>query len=210
MSFIDDLYEEIRLQIIEETLYYRHYIGEVVDNNDSLKKGRVKVTIPELGLDDNGTAIWCFPRQGHSMSVPKKGEWAEIYFINADPEKPVYLYPASEIAENTPKGYTGDVKKHTIFEDPENEKATIVYDGNGKELQILQDGEKIVMLAGNESYVLGETFVSWLANFINAEYSAHTHLYNPGPGAGVQTGVPSAPGTAPTNNDFLSTDIKGK
>jgi len=143
-----DFYGELVNDIKRETVYLRHYIGEVVDNEDSLKKGRIKVTLPELGFLSKDLSIWCNPRQGHGLSVPKVGSWVEVYFINGDPEKPVYLYLASEIAENTPKGYTGDVKQHVLFEDPDDENGLILYENNGT---------KLTFFKGDESFVLGDT-----------------------------------------------------
>ena len=116
MSNVNDLYELIQDIVHEETVYLRHYIGQVVDNLDPLKKGRAKITLPELGLDTPDLALWCWPRQGSGMSVPPVRKYAEVYFINGDRTKGAYLYPASEIINNTPTTYKGNVSNHILFE----------------------------------------------------------------------------------------------
>lgn len=120
MSQVRDLYEMIQDIIYEEVTYLRHYIGEVVNNIDPVKKGRVQITIPEIGLDNPSLAVWCFPRQGHGMSVPDIGKYAEVYFINGDRAKPVYLYPASEIINNIPTKFNGLPTTHIIHESPKS------------------------------------------------------------------------------------------
>ena len=120
MSNVNDLYELIQDIVYEETIYLRHYIGKVVDNLDPLKKGRIKITIPELGLDTPDLALWCWPRQGSGLSIPAKGKYAEVYFINGDRTKGAYLYPASEIIDNIPTKYNGKVSTHILFENSKN------------------------------------------------------------------------------------------
>ena len=137
----NDLYGMILEIIEEETIYLRHYIGEVVDLQDSLKKGRVKITLPDLGMDSADKALWCFPRQGAGITIPKIGSWAEVYFINGDRQKPVYLFPASEIKDNTPKNYSGDVKESILFEDHNSKENNIKYSQSDKTLTIF-NGEK--------------------------------------------------------------------
>jgi len=213
----DDIYGMIKEIIQDETIFMRHYIGKVVENEDILKKGRVKITIPELGMDTPDLALWCNARQGNGISIPAIGSYAEIYFINGEREKPVYLFPASEIIENIPKNYTGIVTEHVLFEDPENKDQVIKYDSATKLLQLFSDPDNIkidgqngtvMILNGTESYVLGDAFLTWLNNFITTVFNAHTHLYNPGPGGPIPTAAPLPVGVQPTN--ILSTVIKGK
>jgi len=155
----DDLYEIIQQMIEEETLYLRHFIGEVAVTNDSLKKGRVKVMIKELGFDTPDLGIWCYPRQSHSMSVPAVKSWVEVYFINGERERPVYLYPATEIIGNILKSYKGDPKEHILFESPENKNHNIKFDSKEKLLTFLN---------GSESFVLGDTFKTEMQKNIDA------------------------------------------
>ena len=112
----------------EETRYLRHYWGQVVRNDDPVRRGRVKVTIPELGWNNDATAAWCFPRQMHALSVPKKDEYVEVYFMSGDPDRPVYLGLLSDFAGNIPPSYTNPTT-HIVFEDPD-EKTLVRWDGS--------------------------------------------------------------------------------
>ena len=115
---LDGLYETIKKIIYEETAYLKHYVGQVVSSEDELKKGRVKVVIPFLGLEDEGVGLWCWPRQQHGLSVPAVDSDVEVYFMEGDSSKPVYLYPASERIDNNIEQYDGDINNHVIFESP--------------------------------------------------------------------------------------------
>lgn len=138
--------------------YIRHYIGEVADNEDPLKLGRVLIIIQELRWDTKDKGSWAFPRDKHSMSVPKIGDWVEMYFINGDPNLPVYLGIANEIKDMIPENYTGNVKEHILFESPDNVQK-IVYNEDDNLLSI---GE------GEESFVLGDTLKTELQNNVDA------------------------------------------
>ena len=110
----------IREIVRSSVKYIRHYIGEVADNEDTLNLGRVLIIIQELGWDTKDKGSWAFPRDKHSMSVPKIGDWVEMYFINGDPNLPVYMGIANEIKDMVPENYTGNVKEHILFESPGN------------------------------------------------------------------------------------------
>jgi hypothetical protein len=170
----NDIYGEIIKIIDEETLYLRHFVGEIVDIDDELKKGRVKVTLPELGMDTPSLAIWCNPRQGSSMIVPKVGQWAEVYFINGDRMRPVYLYPASEIKDNTLKNYTGDTKEKYLFEDSDSKSNNIKYNQSEKEITIF-DGEDYAVKY-NELKTAFDQLKDDFDNFVNTVYNVHVHV----------------------------------
>lgn len=200
MSFEQDFYGEILRIVEEETAYLAHYIGEVVDVNDELKKGRVKIMLSELGLDKPALGIWCNPRAGNAMTLPKVGQFAEVYFINGDRSRPVYLFPVTEVKDNTPKNWTGTTTNHIIFEDP-NDKT--------KNVQII-DG-KMIFFDGTEALVLGdklETFLTSVKNWLDA----HTHTTTAVTGGGGPVGVISAPITPSPSipGDLLSEDVKTK
>jgi hypothetical protein len=152
-----DDYEALKNFLDEELLYYRHYIGKIVDTQDELNFGRVKISIEELGMDTPALGIWCSPRQGHSMSIPKVGDYAEVYFINAERGRPVYLFPASEINFNCPTTYKGDIAKSIIFESKDTSKDNITY----------KEG-KLTLLSGEESFVLGDSQKEQLQKNIDA------------------------------------------
>ena len=210
MSNVNDLYELIQDIVYEETTYLRHYIGKVVDNLDPLKKGRVKITIPELGLDTPDLALWCWPRQGSGMSIPAIEKYAEVYFINGDRTKGAYLYPASEIIDNVPTTYKGTVTKHVLFESPENVDYINYDDKSGdleiklkNELKIL--GQAITMLEGTEAFVLGNALNTFLSNLIIA---LNTHVHTGVTTGAGNTGTLATPLSPPSG--ILSSVIKGK
>lgn len=179
-----DIYSIIREIIHDEVLYLRHYIGEVVDDQDDLNKGRVKITIPDIGHYTNDTALWCYPRQGAGMSIPKVGSYAEIYFIAGDPTRPVYLYPASEVVDNIPQNYDGNTDTNILFEDYNDKANNIKFDRSTGEL-IIYDGEDYAVKY-NELETAFNQLKDDFDNFVTLTYNVHQH-----PTAAV--GAPSNP-----------------
>lgn len=168
-----DLYDMILELIEEETYFLRHYIGMVVDINDPLKRGRIKITIPVLGMDTPDKAVWCHPRQGNSLIIPKIGSWAEVYFIDGDRMNPVYLYPASEVQGNIPKNYTGTITDNILFEDNNSKTNNIKYDQALKELTIFDGTDyavkynellTVVQELQNDLTTLKAAFAAWVVS----------------------------------------------
>lgn len=206
----DDLYGEITKIIREQTTYLRHYVGQVVSNLDSMNKGRVKATIPELGMITPDLAVWCNARQGHSMSVPKVGAWVEVYFVNGDPQYPVYLYLDSKIMGEKPTNYTGNVNEHVVFESPNQPEGLIKYSDLTKILSLI---------GGTESFVLGNTLLTEINKLrtqvetLKTNINSWTPVPNDG-GLALETilKTPSTGFTQQSSSDFssiLSEKIKG-
>ena len=131
------LIQALRRLILTETLWLRHYIGkvEVVENKDDKGKGMLKVSVEALSITkENG--LWCFPRDKNSMSLPKQGDFVEIYFINGDQHTPVYMGGANEMDGMPPKNYK-DEKTHVLFEDPESDKGALTYKSGDKQFDML-------------------------------------------------------------------------
>lgn len=233
MSFERDLKQLITNIVKEETRWLRHYSAQVVDNEDILQKGRVKVIIPDLGFDTPEQGMWCFPRQGNSLSVPLIDEWVEIYFMRGDPNEPRYLYYASESMEVSPN-YTG-IKDRVIFESPEtgefikynDEEKKITVQTTEAEITIDADSNVTVggdvnldvsgtinvtgatainLLGATEAFLNGTTFDSWLSTTLKTIFDAHVH---PGVTSGGASTAPTVtPLTLPSGH--LSTKIKGE
>jgi len=121
------LYTLLRRIVAQETKYLRTYIGHVLNNQDSLSKGRVQVELAALGWMGADQAPWCWPRDKHGMSVPVVDEWVEVSFINGDPSLPVYRGLAAEIQGNVAKAYNGTTTRHVLFSDPDD-KVEMVFD----------------------------------------------------------------------------------
>lgn len=176
------LYGLIAEVIRSETRYLRHFIGQVKDTKDILNKGRVLVIIPILGWDTPARGSWCWPRDKHSMSIPKVDDWVEVYFLNGDRNVPVYLGKADEMLDQTPVAYEGNTDIHVLFESPNNVQK-IVYDENGDTLKIGED---------EEPFVLGDQLEDYLINIIKSTYNTHTHPYTwTDPGGAGNTSPPN-------------------
>jgi len=130
-----DLYKEIRNIILQETVFLRHYIGKVIDINDKERLGRVQVEVLDLGLEGQEEGLWCFPRDKNSMTVPKKDDWVEVYFVRGSCDMPVYMGTANEIKDMVPKNYKSPITQ-IIFEDPSDDGVFIKYDQTQKKLFI--------------------------------------------------------------------------
>lgn len=207
----DSVYGMIVEIVRQETLYLRHYMGQVLSQTDELNIGMVQVSVPELGWTTSDLAPWCYPRQLHSMSVPEVGEWVEVYFLNGDMNRPVYITNCTELKKDdnkncVPEWYVGDPKLRVIYQSPLSKKG-IKLDDTQNILTI--DEENIVLIDGStEPYVLGNKLNTFLTNMITAEIAFHTHPYVDTPIGASTTGPPSGPFTSPS--DILSTKIKGQ
>jgi hypothetical protein len=82
-----------------ETIFLRHYSGKVLDVMDELKRGRIQVALYELNWVNQATAPWCNPRYIQGIRIPKVGDWVEVYFMNADAHRPVWLGQAGHVRE---------------------------------------------------------------------------------------------------------------
>lgn len=133
----------LRFLINRETRYLRNYIGIVLRNDDELRKGRVLVGIPELLWTSEDTAVWCFPRQVHALTVPARNEQVEVHFVAGDPGRAVYDGIASELQNQTPSAYDGEPTTHVLYEDPDT-AMRLVFNASSSELLIENDKGSLV------------------------------------------------------------------
>ncbi len=161
--------ETINELIDKRIIYYRHYIGEVVEvRSHAIGEAekqivQVKATIPELGFYTPDQGLWCFPRQSRSQVVPVVGDYVEVYFMNADAGRAVYLYPLSEVAG---LGFTiRDLQREIIYQDKENtmsveyNKSTSKLElGNGAELGAARMEDETTSTTVEDS-----TFWTWIS-----------------------------------------------
>lgn len=79
-----------------EKRYYGMYQGIVSSNKDPEKRGRIKVTCPDV-LGGTVESAWCDPcitvayDNGGDFCIPQIDEAVWLLFINGDSNKPVYL-----------------------------------------------------------------------------------------------------------------------
>lgn len=175
-----DILELLRKIIAEETRYLRHYIAQVVDIEDPDSQGKVRATVPALGWDTDEVAPWIFPRAMNSLQTPKVGQWIEVYFLNGDRNKPVYVGQAVEMEDSSPTLYEGDTDNQVLFEDPDNGEGIRYKKGEGL-LEIFQ---------AVEAAVLGDTLKTHLDN-IKLYLDSHVHPGVMSGGASTSISTPS-------------------
>lgn len=79
---------------MSETKHYGMYQGVVVDVKDTEKRGRIRVSCPDLNIE---LSAWCDPvvpvayDNGGDFYVPPVDELVWLMFIRGDPNFPVYL-----------------------------------------------------------------------------------------------------------------------
>jgi uncharacterized protein involved in type VI secretion and phage assembly len=78
----------------ESQKYYGKYKGTVTDNNDDLKRGRVKISCPDaLGKQPSGWATPCVPYAGPHVGlflIPPVGAHVWIEFERGDLDYPIW------------------------------------------------------------------------------------------------------------------------
>ena len=183
----------------DELRYFRHYDGIVVDTDDPTTQGRVRVRINALGQFNASQGFWAKPRQLHALDVPIVGEVVEVYFIEGDRTKGVYLANSAESKGNIPVIYS-DPAKHVLYQDPTTGDS-MVYDHNAKTFTMLMN--QITLAKGDEAFVKGTTFYSFMTSLM---IWLGTHIHTSG-GSGSPTTPPTV--AAPSMTDFRSTVIKG-
>jgi hypothetical protein len=84
------------IELIEELLrkrYFGKYRGKVVDNNDLMRLGRVKVSVDGI-VPDEGLWAWpCVPYAGPSVGfycLPPSGALVWVEFEGGDPSYPIW------------------------------------------------------------------------------------------------------------------------
>jgi len=204
MQGTEDIYTTIVEIVRQETTYLRHYYAQVVINTDPEKKGRICVLVPELGWDNPTVAAWPFPRH-NGLQIPKVNSWVEIYFMNGDRNRPVYMPIAYEMASMLPKNYNGLPTKQIIYEGLTANDYIIDDQSVGMSLKstkkLILDGTLIdIGQDATEPLVLGNklmTYISTLISTINGLFATKVD------GSG-------SPGTLVVPNDILSSFGKTK
>lgn len=150
------LRQEICKLILEETIYLRHYEGEVISISDpaiSSQDGHVKVKIDALGYDTDDKARWASPRFMNSLLTPKVGDILDCSFMEGDIDRLCYYGKVNERKGSLPKSYDGKETNQVIFEDPDV-KLKIYYDSKNITYITELDGKKITEIKKNEIILL--------------------------------------------------------
>lgn len=171
--------EYLRQIILEETLFLRHYIGQITNIIDPENKGKIQVKIPDLMTDfsaGDNFGFWCISRDKNSLSTPKLNDWVEVYFMNGNKNIPVYMGIANEMKDMLPLNYDGKPTTHILFESPEN-KIHAKYDefnnlleiGNSNFLEAARKTDAILSTSSQDS-----TFWTFIDNLVSI-FNNHVH-----------------------------------
>ena len=69
--------------------WYGKYRGEVIDNKDEEKRGRILVTIPSFNDLEVGWAEACLPP--NTFTIPQRGDFVWVEFEEGDVGKPIWV-----------------------------------------------------------------------------------------------------------------------
>ena len=172
--------ERIVADLVEkaERRFYGKYRGIVIDDDDPLRLGRVKVSVPSvLGQDVvTGWATPCVPYGGAAgqglLFVPQRGAGVWVEFEEGDLEFPIWVgtywcQPGGDSQAPKPNDTTGKqlaevkqpptrkiiktAKGHTIqFEDADDAEMLLLREGSqGHLITMNKDGVRIVDGTGN-------------------------------------------------------------
>jgi hypothetical protein len=121
-----DEFGEMLDVIAYATRFNKTYQGQILDNQDELKRGRCRISIPDLGWFKEVESPWVEPEYlGRGAIVPDVEETVAVYFMNGDAARPIYRSKTGEIKDTVPPSFTGPGTK-ILYEDDD---ITIMYDG---------------------------------------------------------------------------------
>jgi hypothetical protein len=115
--------------------YFRTFEGTVIDNNDPLALGRVKVSISEISWLDATSSPWVCPEYTHGIAVPPVDTKVVVYFMLGNISLPVYRGRTGIYKDNVPASYVGP-NSVVLFEDDEYDPLTVVYFRKEKLIEI--------------------------------------------------------------------------
>ena len=202
------LLDIIRKIIYKETIWLRHYIGQIADLNDPLQQGRINVVLFDLGCDSAKNGFWCYPRDKESLITPKLNDWVEVYFMQGDRNRPVYIGKANEIQQMLPKNYDGKPTTHILFEAPDND-IHIKFDSVQNLLEIGNSDFQFVGRIGDEVTSDNQADSTWWV-FLNAFFGVITGAPIPEPGNGAPSAFQTALNIAITSAGGLPSSQKAK
>ena len=132
-----DLLDSFCELIDQRMIYLKHYMAEIAGFREFML-GKTKITqvlamIQEFGMVTPDLGIWCFPRNGRMDIKPRIGDFCEIYFMNGDSSRPVYLYPLTEVSNH---GFAEPTLTKDIIYEEIDDKFRIEYDKIGNKLKI--------------------------------------------------------------------------
>lgn len=158
MSLNRTILSSIAEVVLLQTKYLRHYDGQVLETrieNDVLE---VKCSVLSLGWYAAETAPWCQARSVNRGSTkPEVDDWVEIYFMNSDMNRPVWLGMQSNLS-----GPKATDTKDIIYE--KGASFIVAEDGvltlEDEAIEIIADGEAAARETDSvEAIVPANTFI---------------------------------------------------
>jgi hypothetical protein len=207
MDLSRSFYGAISEIIRREMNFKLRYVGKVENNTDEKSLGRCLITVPYLGINMPDQGIWAYPSDKNSMLIPGVGDFVEVYFLNGDPNLPVYAGIINSLNNMIPSGFDGNPQTQVIFQSPDDVEK-IIWDGVNSLLKIG---------AANEAFIKGTTAKSQLDKDEQALAQLQTDLttWIPAPGDGgaalkaiLTTGFLTK--IMADYSNILSTKIKGE
>ncbi len=217
-------------------LFYGKYRGKVTDDQDPLKIGRIKASVPEvLDAEETGWAVPCVPYAGDNMglySIPSIGTGVWIEFEAGDVSRPIWSgcwWSDSQLPKNekgteaSPPLKVWRTKAGLLLALDDDAQTITVSDGNGNNLltidaqrgqlkilaatKVVVEAPQIELVEGaGHPLVFGDDLLQYLSQ-ITQSFNLHVH---PGQMAGplpVSPAPPVGPMTPPTPS-LLSMKVK--
>jgi len=226
--------EQVLARLVERVdgRYFGKYRGQVTDNDDPDKLGRIKAKVPRLlGDEDSGWALPAFIYGGASeqglFALPDIGAGVWIEFEAGDLSYPVWTgtwYTAGAIPESAGPG-----KK--VFKTQSGHKIVLDDDGGSVEITdsnantITMDANTIKIAAGNattvvvdapqiqlvdgasHALVFGDQLLQYLSQIVQM-YQNHMHPgQSTAPGGGPVTPAPPTPPMPAPTASLLSQKV---
>lgn len=162
-----DEYGEILDILARETRFLKTYTGKVLSVDDELARGRVKLSIPELGWLTEDQSPWTEPEYPlRGCIVPDVGDWVTVFFLAGNPARPVYRSRTGEIKDSWPASYTGP-EMRILYDD-----GTTVIMYNTKEKKLSITGPETISIDGNATTLSGKTLTIDESDKITVDGSA--------------------------------------
>jgi hypothetical protein len=215
--------------------YFGKYRGLVTDNDDSTKRGRVKVKVPSVLHDLEVWAVPCLPYTGKNVGSylipePKAGVWVE--FEGGDPSYPIWtggFWANDELPENEEGGEAKPQRRIIRSErglmiafDDDSEKLSIS-DQNGDNIMTIEAQSGVVKISANTRIVVeapkielvensthplvfGDDLLQYINQFVTI-FNTHMHPGELAIGMLPVTPVPPAVQMSPATPSLLSTKV---
>lgn len=231
MTTVQRLAEQLDRQLDR---FYGKYRGLVKDDQDPSKRGRLKVTVPEvLGDQASGWAMPCVPYAGEGAgfySIPVVGAGVWVEFEAGDPSRPVWVgcWWAKDEAPKSNKDGAADPKRKqwrteaglmVTMDDASKELA--VSDKDGANVLTIKIADGIVELKGKSKVVLeapvidhgegaghpvvfGDDLLQYLNQLVSM-FNSHLHPGQLAAGIMPVTPAPPTPSFPSASSSLLST-----